>query len=57
MAPPGKPGCTLMRVRTETTNQEELGEYRSAGCVRQSPGQAAALYEWADEGTLVVVLP
>jgi lipoprotein-anchoring transpeptidase ErfK/SrfK len=46
-----------MRVRTETTNQEELGEYRSAGCVRQSPGQAAALYEWADEGTLVVVLP
>jgi hypothetical protein len=37
--------------------EEELGEYRSAGCVRQSPGQAAALYEWADEGTLVVVLP
>jgi hypothetical protein len=38
-------------------SEEELGEYRSAGCVRQSPGQAAALYEWADEGTLVVVLP
>ena len=36
--------------------EEELGEYRSAGCVRQSPGQAAALYEWADVGTTVVVL-
>ena len=36
--------------------EEELGEYRSAGCVRQSPGQAAALYEWADIGTMVVVL-
>jgi hypothetical protein len=37
-------------------SEEELGEYRSAGCVRQSPGQAAALYEWADVGTKVVVL-
>jgi hypothetical protein len=37
--------------------EEELGAYRSAGCVRQSPGQAAALYEWAEEGTVVVVLP
>lgn len=37
--------------------EEELGEYRSAGCVRQSPGQAAALFEWAGVGTTVVVLP
>jgi hypothetical protein len=37
--------------------EEELGEYRSAGCVRQSPGQAAALFEWASVGTRVVVLP
>jgi lipoprotein-anchoring transpeptidase ErfK/SrfK len=36
--------------------EEELGEYRSAGCVRQSPGQAAQLFEWADIGTRVVVL-
>jgi hypothetical protein len=37
--------------------EEELGEYRSAGCIRQSPGHAAALYEWATVGTRVVVLP
>jgi hypothetical protein len=38
-------------------SEEELGEYRSAGCVRQSPGHAAALYQWADIGTQVIVLP
>ena len=37
-------------------SEEELGEYRSAGCVRQSPGHAAALYDWAEIGTPVVVL-
>lgn len=37
--------------------EEQLGEYHSAGCVRQSLGHAAALYEWASEGTVVVVLP
>jgi len=37
-------------------SEEELGEYRSAGCVRQSPGHAAALYEWAEVGTPVAVL-
>ncbi|MGH8911428.1 MAG: L,D-transpeptidase [Acidimicrobiia bacterium] len=36
--------------------EEELGEYRSAGCVRQSLQHAAFLYEWAPEGTPVVVL-
>lgn len=36
--------------------EEQLGEFHSAGCVRQSLGQAAALYEWAGEGTQVVVL-
>lgn len=37
--------------------EDELGEYRSAGCVRQSPGHAAALFEWAEIGTRVVVIP
>lgn len=37
--------------------EEALGEYRSAGCVRQSPGHAADLFAWADIGTRVVVLP
>lgn len=36
-------------------SEDELGEYRSAGCVRQSPGHAAALYEWADIGTPVII--
>lgn len=37
-------------------SEEQLGEYHSAGCVRQSLAHAAALYEWAVEGTPVVVL-
>ncbi len=36
--------------------EEQLGEFHSAGCVRQSLGHSAALYEWADEGTIVHVL-
>lgn len=36
--------------------EEQLGEYHSAGCVRQSVAHAAFLYEWATEGTTVVVL-
>lgn len=37
-------------------SEEELGEYHSAGCVRQSLAHAAFLYDWAVEGTTVVVL-
>ncbi len=37
--------------------EEQLGEYHSAGCVRQSLGHAAALYNWAAQGTVVAVLP
>lgn len=37
--------------------EEQLGEFHSAGCVRQSLGHAAALYEWAPEGTVVIVMP
>ncbi len=37
--------------------EEQLGEFHSAGCVRQSLGHAAALYEWAPVGTVVHVLP
>jgi len=36
--------------------EEELGTYRSAGCIRQSEAKAAALYNWADVGTAVHVL-
>lgn len=37
-------------------SEEQLGEYHSAGCVRQSIAHAAFLYDWAVEGTTVVVL-
>lgn len=35
---------------------DELGLFRSAGCVRQHEDKAALLYEWAPLGTPVVVL-
>jgi len=38
-------------------SEGELGEYRSAGCVRQAPGDAARLYGWAPVGTPVIVTP
>ncbi len=36
---------------------DQLGTFRSAGCVRQDPSKAAALYWWAPVGTKVVVTP
>lgn len=35
----------------------ELGQFRSAGCVRQSVADAAFLWDWAPIGTTVVVTP
>jgi len=37
--------------------EAELGQFRSAGCVRQSDLKAEALYAWAPVGTPVFVLP
>ncbi|GIU91572.1 MAG: hypothetical protein KatS3mg011_0478 [Acidimicrobiia bacterium] len=37
--------------------EEDLGSFRSAGCVRQAPDKALQLYLFADVGTTVVVLP
>jgi hypothetical protein len=37
-------------------SDDELGGFRSAGCVRQSGGDAAFLFDWAPIGTTVVVL-
>lgn len=34
----------------------ELGQYRSAGCIRQNYHDAAALWNWAPVGTPVVVV-
>ena len=38
-------------------SESELGQYRSRGCVRQSVGDAARLWDWAPVGTTVVVTP
>ncbi len=37
-------------------SEAELGQYRSAGCVRQSRANAAFLWDWAPVGTRVVVV-
>ena len=37
--------------------EDELGQYRSAGCTRQRLEDARFLYHWAPVGTTVVVLP
>ncbi len=37
-------------------SEEELGQYRSAGCVRQSRADAAALWDFAPVGMPVVVV-
>ncbi len=37
-------------------SEAELGQYRSHGCVRQRPSDAAYLWDWAPMGTTVVVL-
>jgi hypothetical protein len=42
---------------TPIQTRQELGQYRSHGCVRQGPVNAAFLYDWAPIGTPVVVLP
>jgi hypothetical protein len=40
---------------TPLQTEDELGGYRSAGCVRQADADAAALFAWAEVGTKVVV--
>lgn len=37
-------------------SEAELGQYRSAGCVRQGNNDAAGLWNWAAVGTKVVVV-
>ena len=41
---------------TPVQTEDELGQYRSAGCVRQRVDKAAQFYEWAPVGTPVVVV-
>ena len=46
-----------MRTGQPVQSNEDLGEYRSAGCVRQAHEDAAFLWDWAPVGTTVVVTP
>jgi hypothetical protein len=48
---PKRPDGTFLQT------EEELGQYRSAGCTRQRLEDARFLYDWAPVGTTVVVLP
>lgn len=45
------------RDGTPLQSERQLGTYQSAGCVRQADDDARLLYDWADVGTTVVVLP
>jgi lipoprotein-anchoring transpeptidase ErfK/SrfK len=38
-------------------SEAELGQFRSAGCVRQRPSDAAFLFDWTDIGIRVTVTP
>ncbi len=62
LQPPGKASTgfhSIPRTRNGTPIQteDELGQFRSSGCVRQRDDKAEQLYEWAPLGTRVVVLP
>ena len=47
----------LRRNGTPIQSDAELGRYRSRGCVRESAADAAFMWDWAQLGTTVVVLP
>ena len=49
-------GIPLRRNGTPIQSDTELGQFRSAGCVRQNQTQARMLFDWAPIGTTVVVL-
>jgi hypothetical protein len=50
-------GIPLRGDGTPIQGDDELGEFRSAGCVRMNQDAARTLFDWAPIGTPVVVLP
>jgi L,D-transpeptidase catalytic domain len=50
-------GIPLRANGTPIQGDAELGEFRSAGCVRMNQQDIKTLYNWAPVGTTVVVLP
>jgi hypothetical protein len=55
-APIGFHEIPVYRSGAPLQRLDQLGQFRSAGCVRQSPEDALFLYNWADLGTRVVVV-
>ena len=49
-------GIPLRGNGTPIQSDAELGQYRSAGCVRMNQAQVRALWDWAPIGTPVVVM-
>jgi lipoprotein-anchoring transpeptidase ErfK/SrfK len=49
-------GIPLRRNGSPIQNDSELGEFRSAGCVRMNQNDIRTLWNWAPIGTPVVVL-
>jgi hypothetical protein len=47
----------VRRNGTGIQSLSQLGTPLSHGCVRQSPADAAFMWDWAQLGTVVVVLP
>ena len=61
LQPPGRAATGFHSIPrypngTPMQTEGELGQFRSAGCVRQRDDKAEQLYEWAPIGTPVVVL-
>ena len=50
-------GIPLRSNGTPIQGDSELGEFRSAGCVRMNQNDIKVLWNWAPIGTTVVVLP
>ena len=61
LKPPGRAATGFHSIPvypdgTPMQTEEELGQFRSGGCVRQRNDKAEQLYEWALVGTPVIVL-
>ena len=46
----------VTRAGTPVQTVDELGQFRSSGCVRQRTDKAEQLFDWTPVGTPVVVL-
>lgn len=61
ISPNGKNNIGFHAIPTKNgvpmQTEDQLGTYQSGGCIRLAPDAAKTLYDWADIGTKVVVIP